>query len=41
MDGPDRRFELKEVDECLFAVIVLDDELIEAHPELGISPEFQ
>ena len=41
MDGPDRRFELKEVDECLFAVIVLDDELIEAHPELGISPVFQ
>lgn len=41
MDGPDRRFELKEVDECLFAVLILDDELLEEHPELGISPVLQ
>ncbi len=41
MDGPDRRFELKEVDECQFAVLILDDELLEEHPELGISPVLQ
>mgnify|MGYP004700905599 CR=1 FL=1 len=41
MEGPDRRFKLKEVDECLFAVLILDDELLEEHPELGISPVLQ
>jgi hypothetical protein len=41
MDGPDRRFELKEVDECLFAVLILDDELLEEHPELGINRALQ
>lgn len=41
MDGPDRRFELNEVDECLFAVLILDDELLEEHPELGINRAFQ
>jgi hypothetical protein len=41
MDGPDRTFDLNEVDECLFAVLILDDELLEEHPELGINPALQ
>lgn len=40
MDGPDRSFELNEVDECLFAVLILDDELLEEHPELAFNPSF-
>ena len=38
MDGPGRSFELNEVDECLFAVLILDDELLEEHPELAFNP---
>ena len=41
MDGPDRGFDLKEVDECLFSALILDDELLEEHPELGINPALQ
>jgi len=41
MDGPDRSFKLKEVDECVFAVLILDEELLEEYPELGISPALQ
>lgn len=41
MDGPEQRFDLKEIDECLFAVLILDDELLEQFPELGIRPVIQ
>jgi hypothetical protein len=41
MDGPERRFDLKEIDECLFAVLILDEELLEQYPELGLSPQLQ
>lgn len=41
MDGAERRFELKEIDECLFAVLTLDDELLEEYPELGLTPQLQ
>ncbi len=41
MDGADRQFELKEIDECLFAVLILDEELLEHYPELGLKPQLQ
>jgi hypothetical protein len=41
MDGAERRFELKEIDECLFAVLILDEELLEQYPELGLGPQLQ
>ena len=41
MDGEERRFELKEIDECLFAVLILDEELLEHYPELGLRPQLQ
>lgn len=41
MDGAERHFELKEIDECLFAVLILDEELLEHYPELGLRPRLQ
>lgn len=41
MDGAERKFELKEIDECLFAVLILDEELLEHYPELGLRPRLQ
>ena len=41
MDGPERRFELKEIDECVFSVLILDEELLEQYPELSSRPAVQ
>ena len=38
MHGPGTSFELNEVDESLFAVLILDDEVLEEHPELAFNP---